>query len=464
MTKFDVVVIGSGPGGYVCAIKCAQLGLKVALVERGDIGGTCLNRGCIPTKAFLHVAHAFEAIGEASKYGVLADLSNVKQSDIISNANRVISALRNGVNHLMSKNNISVFNGAASFVNARQIRVLGSGDQVTMIDANHVVIATGSMARKINDIDNSLYESGLVITSKEAVSLEQKINNLLIVGSGAIGIEFASYYNSIGISVTVVEIADRILAMEDKDVSTVMKRNMEQRGIRFKLNTKLSNWAAMNDGSGICVDINGITEHFDKALLAIGVVPMTDGLDLCNVGDIKMTDSGNIVVDQNMQTNVNGVFAIGDVTAPPFLAHKASKEAIIVAEFIANNKSTKMPYIPACVYSLPQVASIGFTEDAVREKYSNVIVGKSHFRSNGKALASNDIDGFVKVIIDKDTDEILGAHMVGNDVSEMISLFSVAMTGELTAQEFVYSIFPHPTTSEVIQEAIMNAYGIAIHG
>ncbi len=461
---FDVVVIGGGPGGYVCAIRCSQLGLSVALVEKENLGGVCLNRGCIPTKAFLHSAHLIESARYSSKYGAEVNLDKLDLRGVISNSQRVIEKLRGGIKHLMSKNKIKVFNGVGSFVSSTKIKVISENGPEGTIEAKHIVVATGSMPRRLPTVPDDLYKNKLVITSKEAVSFDRSVKKILVVGSGAIGIEFASYYRSMGLDVSVAEIADRILVMEDVEVSRLMQKNLENRGVRFILNAKLDNWRAKNTNDKLDVSINGQVEEFDVALLAIGVVPHLDDLNISNAGGIQTSACGNIVVDDKLQTTVKNIFAIGDIANPPFLAHKASKEGVIVAEYIAQNKVTKLPVVPACTYSFPQVASIGLTEDAAKEKHKNVLVGRAYFRANGKALASDDIDGFVKVVIDKDTDEILGAHMVGNEVSEMISLFSVAMTGEMTGREIMTAIFPHPTTSEVIQEAVMNAYGLDIHG
>lgn len=467
---FDVVIIGGGPGGYVCAIKAAQLGLKVAVIDKSktELGGTCLTKGCIPTKTILQSAKVRHIIERSSEFGIDSSLISTNLDKIIDRSRSVIAGLNGGVNGLFSKNKIELIEGTASFKDKNTLTVEKDG-QVREVTGKHVVIATGAKPRLIPGIDVSLIQDGLVWTSKEAISPKFLPEKLLIVGSGAIGIELASFYNFIGSDVTVVEIMDRILVQEDPEISEAAAKSFSKQGITIRVGTKSQN--IERSGSKVSVDLvdkneNVSRETFDAVLLAIGVVPNTSGLTLDGVG-INSKPNGTIETNEFNETSVPGVYAIGDVAEAPWLAHKASREGIRVAEKIAGVSDLtpiNLSAIPSCTYSYPQIASIGLTEDKSKDLGRDIKVGRSYFRGNGKALAAGESNGFVKVIFDAVTGEILGAHMIGYEVTELLPVFSVAIAGELTEKELMSAVFPHPTMSECLQEAVYAAFGMSING
>lgn len=467
---FDVVIIGGGPGGYVCAIKAAQLGLKVAVIDKSktELGGTCLTKGCIPTKTILQSAKVRHIIERSSEFGIDSSLISTNLDKIIDRSRSVIAGLNGGVNGLFLKNKIELIEGTASLKNKNTLTVENDG-QVREVTGKHIVIATGAKPRLIPGIDASLIQDGLVWTSKEAISPKFLPEKLLIVGSGAIGIELASFYNSIGSDVTVVEIMDRILVQEDPEISEAAAKSFSKQGITIRVGTKSQN--IERSGSKVSVDLvdkneNVSRETFDAVLLAIGVVPNTSSLNLDGVG-IKSKPNGTIETNEFNETSVPGVYAIGDVAEAPWLAHKASREGIRVAEKIAGVSDLtpiNLSAIPSCTYSYPQIASIGLTEDKAKDLGRDIKVGRSYFRGNGKALAAGESNGFVKVIFDAVTGEILGAHMIGYEVTELLPVFSVAIAGELTEKELMSAVFPHPTMSECLQEAVYAAFGMSING
>ena len=467
---FDVIIIGGGPGGYVCAIKASQLGLKVAVVDRSksELGGTCLTKGCIPTKTILQSAKVRHMIERSSEFGIDSNLISTNLDKIVERAKGVISGLNSGVNGLFAKNKITLIEGVASFKNKNTLSVNKDG-KTTEISGKNIVIATGAKPRLIPGIDTSLIEKGLIWTSKEAINPTFFPKKLFLIGSGAIGIELASFYNSIGSDVTVIEIMDRILIQEDKEIADSAVKTFTKQGIKIKTSTKSQNIKEENGKVSVeLVDKNGCVsqEIFDAVVLAIGVVPNTKDLGLDALG-VKTKQNGTIETGEFNETSVPGIYAIGDVAEAPWLAHKASREGIRVAEKIAG-VSEKTPIdlkaIPACTYSYPQIASIGMTEEKAKEGNREIKVGKSYFRGNGKALATGEPDGFVKVIFDAKSGELLGAHMIGYEVTELLQVFSVAIAGELTEKELMAAVFPHPTMSECLQEAVCAAFGIAIHG
>ncbi|MDR2074790.1 MAG: dihydrolipoyl dehydrogenase [Holosporales bacterium] len=453
--NFDVVIIGGGPGGYSCALRASRLGLKVAIIEKEDIGGTCLNKGCIPTKSLLHIAKTKHTIDNSEMFGIGSNVNSIDFNKIIDRTKNVVAGLNKGVSGLMKQNNIVVIKGEAKFLSKNKLIV----DNKEEITAKNVVIATGALPRMLPEIDQSLMEKGLIWTSKEAMFATKCPQKLLIIGSGAIGIEFASFYNAMGSDVTVLEIQDRILINEDEDISKFAQRAMEKKGIKFALGTASCGISEKNEL--ICVEFsNGNREDFEICIVAIGVVPNTRNLNLDEIG-VKTEQNGAITVDKYMRTSVGEIYAIGDVTAPPFLAHKASREGVICAEKMADLENIQVlnyNAIPGCVYSSPQIGSIGQTEMKANENQIDIKVGISHFKSNGKAQAIGDSEGFVKVIFEANTGEIIGVHMIGPEVTELISVFSLAIASELTEKEIISTIFPHPTMSETLQDAVMMAF------
>ncbi len=458
--SYEAVIIGGGPGGYVAAIRLAQLGKKVALIEESELGGTCLNKGCIPTKAMLKSSEMIKSTKKASEFGVDVTLNSVSLGKIIERSKGIVNTLNQGVAGLLSKNKVEVINGRASLKNRNNVLV---GDNE--ISASNIIIATGAKPRLIPGLE-SLIEKGLVWTSKEALNPAYLPKKLLVVGSGAIGVEFASFYREMGADVTIVEIQDTILIQEDREISAAATKVFQKKGIKIKTSCKTENYREV--GGKVAVDLTSksgdrTTEEYDTCILAIGVVPNTNGLGLEQIG-VQKNPNGTIVVDEFNQTSVPNIYAIGDIVDVPWLAHKASREGIIVAEKISGNVKTKKSAVPACTYSDPQIASIGLNEEKAKAQFKNLKIGKSYFRGNGKALTSGESDGFIKVIFDGDTGELLGAHMIGHEVTELIPVFSLAIASELTEEDFMNAVFPHPTISEVIQEAVLGAFGRAIHG
>ncbi len=466
---FDVVIIGGGPGGYVCAIKASQLGLKVAVVDKtkSELGGTCLTKGCIPTKAILQSAKVLHTCQKASDFGIDGVVVEPNLDKIIGRTKGIISGLNGGVAGLFTKNKVTFIEGAARFKSSNTL-IVENGSALTEVSGKNIVIAVGAKPRLIPGLDD-LIQKGLVWTSKEAIFPKLLPKKMLMVGSGAIGIELASFYNAMGTEVTVVEMMERILIQEDKEIAESARKSFEKQGIKIITSSKTQNFKEEKGMVSVeILDKNGHLEKesFDVVVLAIGVVPNTKDLGLDAIS-VKQKQNGAIETNQYNETSVPGIYAIGDVAEAPWLAHKASREGIRVAEKIAGlQKITpiNLRAIPSCTYSYPQVASIGMTEEKAKEAGYEIKVGKSHFRSNGKALATGEPDGFVKVIFEARTGELLGAHMIGHEVTEMLPIFSLAISAELTEGELMATIFPHPTMSECLQEAVYSAFGMAING
>ena len=467
--NFDVVVIGGGPGGYVCAIKASQLGLKVAVIDKSksELGGTCLTKGCIPTKTILQSAKILHLCKKASEFGVDCTTATPNLEKIIERTKGVISGLNGGVAGLFAKNKVTFIEGTARF-KLQNTLIVENGATLTEVSGKNVVIAVGAKPRLIPGIEE-LIQKGLVWTSKEAIFPKFLPKKMLIVGSGAIGIELASFYNAMGAEVTVVEMMDRILIQEDNEISESARKSFTKQGIKIITSAKTQNFREDKGKVSVeIVDKNGDVEKeiFDVVVLAIGVVPNTKDLALEAIS-VKQKPNGAIETNQYNETSVAGIYAIGDVAEAPWLAHKASREGIRVAEKIAGlQKITpiNLNSIPSCTYSYPQIASVGMTEEKAKEAGYEIKVGKSYFRSNGKALATGEPDGFVKVIFDTKTGELLGAHMIGHEVTEMLPIFSLAISAELTEGELMATIFPHPTMSECLQEAVYSAFGMSING
>lgn len=461
MQKFELVVIGGGPGGYVAAIRAAQLGKSVALVEEKHLGGICLNWGCIPTKALLRSAEMFHFAKHMSDFGI--EVENVKfdLQKIVQRSRDVSSALASGVKGLMKKNKITVFDGRATIGKDKIIEVNNQGNK-SQIKAAAIIIATGARARVLEGYEP---DGQLVLTYKEAMIPTNMPKSLIIVGSGAIGIEFASFYNIMGADVTVVEAQDRILPVEDKEISDFARKSFEKQGIKFITSAKLGELKKGKDSIELTVSYGTSSANLkaDRIIMAVGIVGNVENIGIENT-KIKL-DRGHIVTGPDMQTDEPGIYAIGDVAGAPWLAHKASHEGIIAAEAIAGLKphAIKKANIPGCTYSMPQIASVGITEEAAKSAGFEVKVGRFPFVANGKAIALGETTGMVKTIFDAKTGELLGAHMVGPEVTELIQGYVVGKNMEATELDFMHTIFAHPTLSEMMHEAVLNAYGKAIH-
>ncbi|MGD8326555.1 MAG: dihydrolipoyl dehydrogenase [Sphingomonadales bacterium] len=462
-TNFDVVIVGGGPGGYVAAIRAAQLKLKTAVIEREHLGGICLNWGCIPTKALLRSSEIYHYMQHAKDYGLKADGVGFDLSAIVKRSRGVAGQLNSGVKHLLKKNKVTVFDGNAKLVAKNKLSVEKDGKKIADVQAKNIILATGARARELPHLKADGKD---IWTYKHAMTPEVMPKSLLVIGSGAIGIEFASFYNDLGADTTVVEVMDRILPVEDAEISTFMEKALTKRGL--KLHTKASVTELKTGAKGITATIekNGKKENqtFDKVILAIGITGNIESLGLEEVG-IK-TDRGHIVTNEWGQTNVDGIWAIGDVAGAPWLAHKASHEGIIAVEKIAGLKGLHpmdKGNIPGCTYCQPQVASVGLTEEKAKEQGYKVKVGRFPFLGNGKAIALGEAEGIIKTVFDEKTGELLGAHMAGAEVTELIQGYAVARTLETTEAELMHTVFPHPTLSEMMHESVLDAYGKAIH-
>jgi dihydrolipoyl dehydrogenase len=464
-THFDLVVIGAGPGGYVAAIRAAQLGLKTAIIEREHLGGICLNWGCIPTKALLRTSELYHTMKRASEFGLAADNVRFDLARVVERSRKVAERLSNGVAYLMRKNKITVIDGTARLKGAGRIAVTGkTGQPLPDIEAKNIIIATGARARTFPGLEP---DGKLIWTYKEAMVPESFPKSLLIVGSGAIGIEFASFYRTLGAEVTVVEILDRILPAEDAEISTLARKAFAKQGIAIHTGTSVER-LVKGDGrvTAMLKKPNGEAGEMtvERVILAIGITGNVEGIGLEQQG-VKV-EKGHIVIDEWCRTSAPGLCAIGDVVGPPWLAHKASHEGIICVEKIAGVEGVHpldKTNIPGCTYSAPQVASIGLTEDAARVGGYELKIGRFPYSANGKAIALGETEGMVKTIFDAKTGSLLGAHLIGAEATELIQGFGIAKTLETTEAELIASIFPHPTLSEMMGESVLDAFGRAIH-
>ena len=465
---YDVIVLGSGPGGYVSAIRCAQLGLKTAIVERELLGGICLNWGCIPTKALLRSAEVFHQMQHAKNYGLAADNIRADLDAVVKRSRGVAKQLNQGVTHLMKKNKITVHMGTGTLVGGGKIEVTGEkGKEV--LSAKHIIVATGARAR---ELPFAPVDGKRVWTYRHAMTPTEMPTKLLVMGSGAIGVEFASFYNDMGVDVTIVEMLDRIMPVEDKDVSAFMEKALTKQGMKILTQAAVQSVkAGAKDVKVTIKDKDGkVTEEtYSHVISAVGIVPNTENVGLEKVG-VKL-DRGFIQIDDYGRTGVPGLWAIGDCTPGPWLAHKASHEGVTTAESIAKELGNKDVHphgldrnnIPGCTYCHPQVASVGLTEAKAKEAGYTVKAGTFPFIGNGKAIALGEPEGFVKTVFDAKTGELLGAHMVGAEVTEMIQGFVVGKTLETTEAELMQTVFPHPTISESMHESVLAAYGRALH-
>jgi dihydrolipoyl dehydrogenase len=464
-THFDLVVIGAGPGGYVAAIRAAQLGLKTAIIEREHLGGICLNWGCIPTKALLRTSELYHTMKRAAEFGLAVDNVRFDLARVVERSRKVAERLSNGVAYLMRKNKITVIDGTAGLKGAGRIAVTGkTGQPLPDIEAKNIIIATGARARTLPGLES---DGKLIWTYKEAMVPESFPKSLLIVGSGAIGIEFASFYRTLGAEVTVVEILDRILPAEDAEISTLARKAFVKQGIAIHTGTSVER-LVKGDGrvTAMLKKPNGEAGEMtvERVILAIGITGNVEGIGLEQQG-VKV-EKGHIVIDEWCRTSAPGLCAIGDVVGPPWLAHKASHEGIICVEKIAGVEGLHpldKTNIPGCTYSAPQVASIGLTEDAARVGGYELKIGRFPYSANGKAIALGETEGMVKTIFDAKTGSLLGAHLIGAEATELIQGFGIAKTLETTEAELIASIFPHPTLSEMMGESVLDAFGRAIH-
>jgi dihydrolipoamide dehydrogenase len=462
VSNYDLIVLGSGPGGYVAAIRAAQLGLKVAIVERENLGGICLNWGCIPTKALLRSAEIYHYMQHAGDYGLTAANISADIDAVVKRSRGVAKQLNQGVTHLMKKNKITVHMGDGKLTAANTLTVTKDG-KTEELTAKNIILATGARAR---DLPFAPADGKRIWTYRHAMVPPEMPKKLLVIGSGAIGIEFASFYNDMGAEVTVVEMMDRIVPVEDADVSTFLEKALTKQGMTIMTGAGVEELKA----TATCVSakIKGkdgkvIASEFTHCIVAIGIVPNTENIGLEALG-VEM-DRGFLKTDPMCRTNVPGLWAIGDITAPPWLAHKASHEGVIAAEAIAGGHPHAMDpkNIPGCTYCHPQVASVGLTEAKAKEAGYDVKVGNFPFLGNGKAIALGEAEGFIKTVFDAKTGELLGAHMVGAEVTELIQGYTIGKTAELVEADLMHTVFPHPTLSEMMHESVLGAYGKMLH-
>jgi len=458
---FDVIVIGSGPGGYVTAIRASQLGMKTAIVERAELGGICLNWGCIPTKALLKSGEVYEQLDHLKDYGLSVEKRGFDFDAVVQRSRKVASTLNSGVTFLMKKNKIEVVVGSAKLETGQGAPTVVVGDR--KLTAKHVILATGARARTIPAI--GLEPDGeRVWTYREALVPKSAPKTMVVIGSGAIGMEFASFYRALGSEVTVVEMLPRILPVEDEEVSKAAHKAFEKRGIKFRVPANVKKLTKTKAGVSLEIEAGGKAETLEAevAIVAVGIVGNVEDMGLEALG-VKI-EKTHIVTDSHGGTGVPGLYAIGDVAGPPWLAHKASHEGVHCIEHIAGLKPTNLTSpIPGCTYTTPQVASVGLTEAQAKEQGLEPKVGRFPFRVNGKAIAAGELDGFVKTVFDGKTGALIGAHMIGHEVTEMIQGFTLAMTLEATEAELQATVFPHPTMSEAMHEASLDAYGMVLH-
>ena len=459
---YDLIVLGSGPGGYVAAIRASQLGMKTAIVERERLGGICLNWGCIPTKALLRTSEIYHYMQHAADYGLKAEKVGFDLDAVVQRSRKVAGQLNAGVKGLMKKNKVAVHEGVGKLTGAGKLTVI-QGDKTVELAAKHILVATGARAR---DLPFAKADGKRIWTYRHAMTPAEMPSKLLVIGSGAIGVEFASFYNDMGAEVTIVEMLPRILPVEDEEVSAFMEKRLAKDGIRILTGAGVEKIEV--SGSGVKASIKGkdgavAVEDYSHVIVAVGIVPNTEEIGLEALG--VETERGHVKVDGFGRTNVEGVYAIGDVTGAPWLAHKASHEGVVCVEKIAGQEPHPFETwnIPGCTYSRPQVASVGLTEAKANEAGREVKVGKFPFIGNGKAIALGEADGFVKTVFDAETGELLGAHMVGAEVTELIQGYVVARELETTEAELTETVFAHPTLSEMMHESVLGAYGRALH-
>ncbi|MEO1018724.1 MAG: dihydrolipoyl dehydrogenase [Pseudomonadota bacterium] len=459
--SFDIAVIGGGPGGYVAAIRAAQLGMSVALIEREHLGGICLNWGCIPTKALLRSAELFGTLHHLGDFGLRAEKPAFDLSAVVKRSRKIAGQLNKGVQHLLRKNKVRVYDGSGWLRGEGRVEIKGR-DGTDLINATHIIIATGARARQLPGLES---DGERVWTYKEAMVPSVMPNSMLVVGSGAIGIEFASFYRALGAEVTVIEALDRILPVEDEEISAFARTQFEKRGIKIVTNAKLEalRHAAVTVTAEFKVEGKHQSLTVDRVVMAVGITGNIEELGLEDLG--IQVERGHIKIDEHCRTSIEGVYAIGDVAGPPWLAHKASHEGVLCVEAIAGHDIHPLDQskIPGCTYCEPQIASVGMSERAARNTGYDVKVGCFPYIGNGKAITLGETEGMIKTVFDAKTGELLGAHMVGAEVTELIQGYVIARQLEATELDLMGTIFPHPTLSEMMHEAALDAYGRAIH-
>jgi dihydrolipoamide dehydrogenase len=461
--SYDLVILGGGPGGYVAAIRAAQLGMKTCLVEREHLGGICLNWGCIPTKALLRTAEIMHLMRHAGDFGLIAKDISFDAKKVIARSRAVAKQLSNGVGFLMRKNKVTVVMGEGKLAGKGKVAVTKDGKPIADLEAKHVILATGARARSLPGLEP---DGKLVWTYKEAMIPEEIPESLLVIGSGAIGIEFASFYRDMGAEVTVVEVLPRILPVEDEEISAFAYKAFEKQGIKLHTGATVKSLKKSKDEVTATIEAGGKSFELtvDRVISAVGIVGNVEGIGLEGTG-VKV-DRAHVVTDEWLRTGEPGVYAIGDLVGPPWLAHKAMHEGVVCVEKIAGFAGAHpldMHNIPGCTYCRPQVASVGLTEKAARDQGYEVKIGHFPFIGNGKAIALGEPEGMIKTVFDGRTGELLGAHLVGAEVTELIQGYAIAKTLETTQAELMRTIFPHPTISEAMHEAVLDAYGRALH-
>ncbi|MGE5146564.1 MAG: dihydrolipoyl dehydrogenase [Candidatus Eiseniibacteriota bacterium] len=462
-TTFDTIVLGGGPGGYVAAIRAAQLGMKTAVVEREHLGGICLNWGCIPTKALLRSSEIYHLLHRLDEFGFSAKEITFDLKKIIERSRKVANQLSSGVGFLMKKHKIAVFDGEGRLAGPGKLSVKKNGAAVADLTAKNIILATGARARTLPGLEP---DGKLVWTYKEAMIPEAFPKSLLVIGSGAIGIEFASFYRTLGADVTVVEVLDRILPVEDEEISAFARKSFEKQGMKIMTGATVKGLKKSNGSVTATIEAGGKTSELttERVILAVGIVGNVENIGL--EGTKIKVEKSHVVVDQWLETGEKGVYAIGDLVGAPWLAHKAMHEGVICVEKIAGLNDVHpldVSLIPGCTYCAPQVASVGLTEAAAKAKGHQVKVGKFPYIGNGKAIALGDPEGMVKTVFDAKTGELLGAHMIGAEVTELIQGFGIAKTLETTEADLMHTVFPHPTLSEMMHESVLAAYGKALH-
>lgn len=460
--SFDLIVVGGGPGGYVAAIRAAQLGLKTACVERQHLGGICLNWGCIPTKALLRASEINHLLHHLGDYGFAADNIRFDLAAVVKRSRAVAKQLSAGVAHLLKKNKVTVFDGHGTLAGPNTLAVVREGQPAVILSAPHIILATGARARQLPGLEA---DGKLIWTYKQAMVPTAMPKSLLVVGSGAIGIEFASFYRNMGAAVTVVEVLDRVLPVEDEEISAFARKAFEKQGMTILTSATVKAATKHDDSVTVTIEAGGKTTDItvDRVISAVGIVGNTEDLGLEGSG--VQVDRTHVVTDAFCRTGEPGVYAIGDLSGPPWLAHKASHEGVLCVEAIAGLQPHPIDWtnIPGCTYCRPQIASVGLTEARARAAGHQVKVGRFPFIGNGKAIAMGEPEGMVKTVFDAATGELLGAHMVGAEVTELIQGYVIARTLETTEAELMHTVFPHPTVSETMHEAVLDAYGRAIH-
>jgi len=458
---FDLIVLGAGPGGYVAAIRASQLGLNVAVVEREHLGGICLNWGCIPTKAMLRSAEVYHLAERAKEFGLSAEKISFDLNKIVERSRKISGQLNQGVGHLLKKNKVTVFSGEAKLLDRSNVSINSDG-KYEKITAKNIVLATGARARELPGMEA---DGDLVWTYKHALTPSRMPKKLLVIGSGAIGVEFASFYNTFGANTTIVEVLDRILPVEDEDVSSLAAEQFAKQGMTIKTGAKVQKLEKKKNQVVASIDCNGVTEvlEFDTVISAVGIIGNIEGLGLEEVG--VETKANHVVTDEYCETTASGIYAIGDLTGAPWLAHKASHEGVLVAEKIAGQsvKPINPIAIPGCTYSYPQIASVGLTEAQAQKAGYKINVGKFPFIGNGKAIALGEKEGFIKTIFDTSSGELLGAHMIGAEVTELIQGYVIGQALETTEDDLIHAVFPHPTLSEMMHESVLDAHRRVIH-